>query len=72
MAAVCSTVHAVSKVDFLDDRVAALRRVDAGIMTGPVLVPLDTSIIITGMKRVPDVDAGIKFSFEDPFMDVLG
>lgn len=65
-------MHAVSKVDFLVDRVAAFRRVDAGVITDPVPVPLVTSRMMPGMKRVPDEDAGMKFSLVVPFVVALG
>lgn len=65
-------MHAVSKVGFFVGRVAALRRVGAGVITDPVPVPLVTRRIMPDMKRVPDEDAGIKFSLAVPFVGALG
>lgn len=72
VAAVGTKVHAVSKVEFLVSRVAAFRRVGAGVITDPVPVPLVTRRIIPGMKRVPGEDAGMKFSLAVPFVGALG
>lgn len=65
-AAVGTNVHALSKVGFLEERVVGLSTTEVAIMMDPVPVPLITSIIVTDMKRVPDVDAGMKFSLVVP------
>lgn len=56
---------------FLVRRVAGLMRAGATVMTGPVREPLVTLIIMTGMKRVPEDGAGMKFSLVDPFVGVF-
>lgn len=67
--AVGTNVLARSKVVFLGVRVGVLSVVGAAIMRDPVPAPLVTSIMATDMKRVPDVEAGIKFSFAEPLCD---
>lgn len=71
VAAVCPKVQAVSKVAFFGTSVAVLRRVGAGVITDPVLVPFVTRRIIPGIKRVPGDGAGIKFSIVVPFVGVF-
>lgn len=68
--AVWTNVQAPSKVALHDTRVVVLLVVDATIITDPVPVPFATRIMATGIKRVPDVDAGIKFSIVVPFLDL--
>ncbi len=69
---VCTKVHALSKVAFLEDRVTAFRRVDADITRVPVPVPFVTTIMVTGIKRIPDAGHGAKFSLADPFRGTSG
>lgn len=66
-AAVGTNVLARSKVALHDVRVDVFSVAEAAIIRDPVPVPLVTRIIATEMKRVPDVEAGVKFSIVVPF-----
>ncbi len=69
--AACTTVHAISKVGFLEESVGVFRRADATTIRDPVPVTLVAPIMATEMKRVPDEEAGIKFSLGGPFGGII-
>lgn len=59
-------MHAPFKVALQGDRVGELRGADAAEMRDPVPDPLVTRSMATDIKRVPDVEAGMKFSLVAP------